>query len=96
MSLREAYRKRGEVYMERYYRQLEGAKIVQFLGIEEDDFGGEGFPKFHIQFPNGENHEVVVSQDPEGNGGGFLFLPYEPAMDSYDKEHKLNNYEVKA
>ena len=45
MSLREAYRKRGEVYMERYYRQLEGAKIVQFLGIEEDDFGGEGFPR---------------------------------------------------
>jgi hypothetical protein len=36
---------------------------------------------------------MQVSRDPEGNGQGFLFLPFEPLMDEYDKAHKLNKYE---
>ena len=91
MSTREQYEERARVYYQNYYSQLEGVTIVRYLGMEECDWG-RGFPKFIVKYPNGENHEVMVSCDEEGNGGGFLFLPYEPNMDSYDKEHKLNNY----
>ena len=91
MSTREQYEARAKKYYEGYYEQLEGVKIVKYLGMDENDWG-MGFPKFLVQYPNGETHEIQVSSDEEGNGGGFLFLPFEPSMDLYDKEHKLNNY----
>jgi len=56
-----------------YYSALNGATIVRFLGTDEDEFGGRGFPMFEVKLANGELVEVVVSQDEEGNGGGFLF-----------------------
>jgi hypothetical protein len=56
-----------------YYSALKGATIVKFLRTEEDEFGGRGFPTFLVQLANGELIELVVSQDEEGNGGGFLF-----------------------
>jgi hypothetical protein len=62
-----------------YYKGLVGATIISFDGItEEDEWGGEGFPKFTVKFANGEIGEIEISQDPEGNGGGFIFgLPME-------------------
>ena len=89
-----AYQKRADEYYRMYYGQLEGVQIVKYLGTEESDWG-DGFPKFLVKYPNGETHEVTVSRDEEGNGGGFLFLPFEPLMDEYDRAHKLNKYEVK-
>jgi hypothetical protein len=56
-----------------YYSALNGAKIINFVGTDEDEFGGTGFPKFLAQLSNGEIVELVLSQDPEGNGGGFMF-----------------------
>jgi len=56
-----------------YYSALNGATIVRFLGTDEDEFGGRGFPMFEVKLANGELVELVVSQDEEGNGGGFLF-----------------------
>lgn len=56
-----------------YYSQLEGATILKFLGTVEDEFGGRGFPQFLVRLANGEETTVEVSQDEEGNGGGFLF-----------------------
>ncbi len=56
-----------------YYSALEGATIVKFLGTDVDEFGGRGFPMFQVKLDNGEMVELVVSQDEEGNGGGFLF-----------------------
>lgn len=56
-----------------YYSALNGATIIKFIGTDEDEFGGTGFPKFLAKLSNGEVVELVLSQDPEGNGGGFLF-----------------------
>ena len=98
MSTREEYEARGKVYWNGYYGQLEGVTILKYLGTEENEYG-DGFPKFLVSYPDtdtvrGAEYEITVSRDEEGNGGGFLFLPFEPSMDSYDKEHKLNNYSI--
>lgn len=60
-------------YYKRYYSQLDGALIVKFDGMNEDDMGGDGFPSFTVRLKNGEIVTLEVSQDPEGNGGGFVF-----------------------
>ena len=98
MSTKEEYQARAKTYYDRYYGQLEGVTILKYLGMEECDWG-RNFPKFLVAYPDtdtvrGAEYEVTVSQDEEGNGGGFLFLPFEPDMNAYDKEHKLNNYSV--
>ena len=56
-----------------YYAQLEGATILRFKGTDPDDFGSRGFPIFVARLANGELVELVLSQDEEGNGGGFMF-----------------------
>lgn len=58
---------------EGYYTQLNGAKILGFVGTVEDEWGGEGFPRFMVKLASGENIFIEISQDPEGNGGGFIF-----------------------
>lgn len=95
-NLRQAYEDRGKEYYRRYYSQLEGATIVKFLGMEDEGALDE-FPAFLVRYKDGDEEKIQVSQDPEGNGGGFLFLPFEPDMDEYDRQHKLNSYaEVKS
>ena len=55
-----------------HYKQLEGFTIKKFIGTSEEDYG-DGFPQFAIS--NGKEELMIeVSQDPEGNGGGFLFI----------------------
>ncbi len=56
-----------------YYSALNGATIIKFLRTDTDEFGGKGFPMFLVKLANGQLTELVVSQDEEGNGGGFLF-----------------------
>ena len=66
-----------------YYKQLENCRIKEFKGFNDDGFGGEGFPCFvvvqsYVDLDQGKlvhrELEVEVSADPEGNGGGFLFI----------------------
>jgi hypothetical protein len=38
-----------------------------------DEFGGKPFPVFLVKFADGSNGEIEISQDEEGNGGGFVF-----------------------
>lgn len=52
-----------------YYKQLEGWTVKKFLGEDED-----GFPQFVLKKPYQKDLLIEVSQDPEGNGGGFLFI----------------------
>ena len=52
-----------------YYKQLEGWTVKKFLGEDED-----GFPQFVFKRPNEKDLLIEVSQDPEGNSGGFLFI----------------------
>ena len=61
-------------YYDKYYKQLEGFKISKFLGITEEDDMVEGFPRFLLTKPGFESVVIEVSQDPEGNGPGFLFI----------------------
>lgn len=91
---REKYEARGREYYRRYYKQLVGATIIEFVGMNQDESMGfdEGFPCFKVKFKDGTYGLIEVSRDPEGNGGGFLFGLPEVKMDDYDKKHKLNKY----
>jgi hypothetical protein len=62
-----------ERWNEGYYTQLNGAKILGFIGTINDGDGGDGFPRFMVKLASGENIFIEISQDPEGNGGGFIF-----------------------
>ena len=57
-----------------YYKQLEGYTVTKYLGVVEDEFGGRGFPQFLITKNGHPSLMIEVSQDPEGNEGGFLFI----------------------
>jgi hypothetical protein len=60
-----------------YYGELEGATILNFVEMRKDEFGGSHFPVFLVKFSNGSIGEIEISQDEEGNGGGFIFgLPF--------------------
>ena len=62
--------------MNKYYRQIVGCKIIDFY-MEDDNFSLNPWPVFVIKQPNsegGEEYRLVLSQDEEGNGGGFAFI----------------------
>jgi hypothetical protein len=77
MKLRELHRRRTQMsqdaFYNKYYKALEGATILKFVEMRGDEFGGKSFPVFSVMFSDGSVNEVEVSQDEEGNGGGFLF-----------------------
>lgn len=50
-------------FIKKYIKHLEGKKIIK-TGVSKD-----GFPFFTLD----DGSKVEVSQDPEGNGPGFLF-----------------------
>jgi hypothetical protein len=56
----------------KYYKSLEGATILKFVEMREADYADE-FPVFLVRFANGLESEIEISQDTEGNGGGFIF-----------------------
>ena len=58
--------------MKDYYKQLEGFTIKKYLGTTtEEDI--DGFPQFLVS--NGKEDILLeISKDPEGNGGGFMFI----------------------
>jgi hypothetical protein len=61
-------------FWNRYYGDFVGTKILSFNGMKENEDGfGDGFPTFTVQFKDGTFGEIEISQDPEGNGGGFIF-----------------------
>ena len=55
------------------YGDLVGATILSFDGMQDNDTFGDGFPSFTVKFKDGEIGQIQISQDPEGNGGGFIF-----------------------
>lgn len=62
-------------YYRKYYSSLEGATIVQFVGMQafdEDDVMYSRFPVFIVKFPDGTYREIAISQDPELNSGGYI------------------------
>jgi hypothetical protein len=69
----EAKNMSGNKGYEDYYKQLEGFKIKQYVGMVDDD-GYNGFPQFIMSKRGFKDVKIDVSCDPEGNGGGFLFI----------------------
>jgi hypothetical protein len=59
--------------MTAYYAQLIGSRITGFR-TEQDDDCGDPWPIFTVETETGEELNVAVSRDPEGNGGGFAFI----------------------
>jgi hypothetical protein len=80
-TMSEFYQKRGAAFTTRYYKQLEGAKIVRFYGMSDGEF-----PSFEVELPNCQIIKIEISQDPEGNGGGFVFGLNHPDMSDWDKK----------
>lgn len=80
--MREIHEERAKAFYDRYYGQLEGATINKYLGMRD------GFPVFQVIVDDGGRGyltEIEVSQDPEGNGGGFLFGLPSPDMSDWEK-----------
>ena len=63
----------------KYYKSLEGATILKFVEMREEADYADGFPVFLVRFANGLESEIEISQDPEGNRGGFIFGLPRPA-----------------
>jgi hypothetical protein len=53
-----------------HYKQLIGHTITEFF-VDSDDQDIEPFPILITEY-KGKQYQVVVCQDAEGNGGGFL------------------------
>lgn len=63
-------------YLEVHYAQIVGGTI-EAATFDEDE--GELWPILLIKMPNGDNFQVMLSQDPEGNGPGHAFIDKEPS-----------------
>lgn len=61
-------------FYQNYYSYLEGATILKFNGmIDDDPYAHNAFPQFTVKFADGSIGNIDISQDEEGNGGGFIF-----------------------
>jgi len=60
-------------WFEKYYSQLDGAKIIRYNGMVTDEFISIDFPQFEVELADGTKIQLEVARDEEGNGGGFLF-----------------------
>lgn len=58
--------------MQKYYSQLIGAKVIGFE-FENDEYALEPFPVYTLQLGD-QKVRFTISQDEEGNGGGFVFI----------------------
>lgn len=61
-------------YYKEYYTQLEGARVLKFLGMQQEEHDLGPFPVFLIQFKDKSLGQIAASMDEEGNGGGFIFI----------------------
>jgi len=83
---------RSVEFYKRYYSQLEGAKIVSFKGmIDLECSEDQSFPQFSVRLANGKLIKIEISQDEEGNGGGFIFGMNYPDMSDWDNKLEVTN-----
>jgi hypothetical protein len=55
-----------------YYSALEGATILKYEPMM-DEYEDIEFPSFLVKYADGTIDHIEISQDPEGNGPGFIF-----------------------
>ena len=64
---------------QKHFGQLVGCKIIGFH-MEKDEDALNDWPVLVVQLPNSKSNftvqkfNVILSQDEEGNGGGFAFI----------------------
>ena len=63
---------------QKHFGQLVGCKIIGFHMEKDEDV--DDWPVLVVQMPNsksnfsGQKFNLILSQDEEGNGGGFAFI----------------------
>ena len=63
---------------QKHFGQLVGCKIIGFHMEKDEDV--DDWPVLVVQLPNSKSNftvqkfNVILSQDEEGNGGGFAFI----------------------
>jgi len=55
------------------FKQLKGAQILDFEMVQCDFDPHQYWPTFEIALW-GQKYKLILSQDEEGNGGGFAFI----------------------
>ena len=62
-------------FIKRELAPLIGGTITAVDAIPSDNWGfAEVWPVLIVTKPDGTSYQVEVSEDPEGNGPGFLFI----------------------
>lgn len=72
-------KKTNAAFYDAYYRQLTNAKIKN-ISLEQDDL--DYFVNISVILEDGQELNLELCSDPEGNSSGFLFgLPYPSMID---------------
>ena len=58
------------------FKQLVGSRILNFKMVQCEFDPHQYWPTFSMQLA-GQKYKLVLSQDEEGNGGGFAFIEQE-------------------
>ena len=56
------------------FKQLVGSKILDFKMVQCEFDPHQYWPTFKMQLGKHTKFDLVLSQDEEGNGGGFAFI----------------------
>ena len=64
------------------FKQLVGSKILNFKMVQCEFDPHQYWPTFSMQLAD-QKYKLVLSQDEEGNGGGFAFIEQESRMAKY-------------
>ena len=73
------------------FKQLVGSKILDFKMVQCEFDPHQYWPTFSMQLAD-QKYKLVLSQDEEGNGGGFAFIEQESMM--FEMEYECECGEV--
>lgn len=73
---RDEWFEKQKMWTSRYYGQLDGATIKELILVVDSE-AREIYPTFAVKLANGEELEIEIRRDEEGNGPGFISgLPF--------------------
>lgn len=87
---------RDKDWFTRYYEGAVGLTVVGVKWSQEGEPLSEQMPVLICRAPDRERVELELSQDPEGNGPGFLFGLPEPLPSDQPNERPFTKEQVRA